>query len=348
MRYLLSILFITELLSQSSYANQGKQKNEDVITGSVLEAYKKECFENNVDSCYGAGAELSRQLRKAGRKPVEEEAKSIFKYYELACDKGNADGCYVIAGAYLDESLLVEKDVEKAIRYLDNACQDGQVNACSDLADMYRPGSDVTKNPSKFVEYYIKGCELDDAMLCASAGDTYNRSLGVERDMNESLQYTHKACTLGFRSICMGLGERYRDGDNVKQDSLKAADYFKRGCEGDWTGPCSAAHEYINRVANKVSGKKADNFSKEVSAIFGKTTICIPSNDKPSSFIFDNVDCAAKYGLENTKGCSGELFFFVRGDEYVSVNPQSLVIDCLLYTSPSPRDKRQSRMPSSA
>ena len=38
----------------------------------------------------------------------------------------------------------------------------------------------------------------------------------------------------------------------------------------------------------------------------------------------------------------------------VSVNPQSMAQDveevcpCLLYTSPSPRDKRQSRMPSSA
>ena len=29
-------------------------------------------------------------------------------------------------------------------------------------------------------------------------------------------------------------------------------------------------------------------------------------------------------------------------------NKNHLVVDCLLYTSPSPRDKRQSRMPSSA
>ena len=29
-------------------------------------------------------------------------------------------------------------------------------------------------------------------------------------------------------------------------------------------------------------------------------------------------------------------------------DPSALLLDCLLYTSPSPRDKRQSRMPSSA
>ena len=33
---------------------------------------------------------------------------------------------------------------------------------------------------------------------------------------------------------------------------------------------------------------------------------------------------------------------------FVIANGENAAIDCLLYTSPSPRDKRQSRMPSSA
>ena len=32
----------------------------------------------------------------------------------------------------------------------------------------------------------------------------------------------------------------------------------------------------------------------------------------------------------------------------VALEVLEMVLDCLLYTSPSPRDKRQSRMPSSA
>ena len=32
----------------------------------------------------------------------------------------------------------------------------------------------------------------------------------------------------------------------------------------------------------------------------------------------------------------------------IAINGTELIRDCLLYTSPSPRDKRQSRMPSSA
>ena len=35
-------------------------------------------------------------------------------------------------------------------------------------------------------------------------------------------------------------------------------------------------------------------------------------------------------------------------DEVVFAGERGIYVDCLLYTSPSPRDKRQSRMPSSA
>ena len=40
-----------------------------------------------------------------------------------------------------------------------------------------------------------------------------------------------------------------------------------------------------------------------------------------------------------------KMMFFL---DYADVCINSLLTNCLLYTSPSPRDKRQSRMPSSA
>ena len=47
--------------------------------------------------------------------------------------------------------------------------------------------------------------------------------------------------------------------------------------------------------------------------------------------------------LKNKKNILGYAFFSVIGTDSHLLN-----ITCLLYTSPSPRDKRQSRMPSSA
>ena len=38
----------------------------------------------------------------------------------------------------------------------------------------------------------------------------------------------------------------------------------------------------------------------------------------------------------------------VKQDHVLEIGPGPGVLTCLLYTSPSPRDKRQSRMPSSA
>ena len=53
----------------------------------------------------------------------------------------------------------------------------------------------------------------------------------------------------------------------------------------------------------------------------------------------------AMLGLLNLK--SGSVF--LNGNDISKISPQERVKQgCLLYTSPSPRDKRQSRMPSSA
>ena len=55
--------------------------------------------------------------------------------------------------------------------------------------------------------------------------------------------------------------------------------------------------------------------------------------------------------LEDKKGedfnhVSGQ--YRLRGEYFTTYNNKSRSYNCLLYTSPSPRDKRQSRMPSSA
>ena len=50
--------------------------------------------------------------------------------------------------------------------------------------------------------------------------------------------------------------------------------------------------------------------------------------------------------LDGTVNKTGILLALCFGGAYFGWNAQVLI--CLLYTSPSPRDKRQSRMPSSA
>ena len=74
---------------------------------------------------------------------------------------------------------------------------------------------------------------------------------------------------------------------------------------------------------------------------------------KMLSSIFSDVERAAKESLEifpvSHHSPSSGLFMAKRlREKQVKVIFLELCEDCLLYTSPSPRDKRQSRMPSSA
>ena len=64
--------------------------------------------------------------------------------------------------------------------------------------------------------------------------------------------------------------------------------------------------------------------------------------------VVDKIEVqAAGAGVALTAGL-GELVPRPGGEVAVGVGADDIHFGCLLYTSPSPRDKRQSRMPSSA
>ena len=72
----------------------------------------------------------------------------------------------------------------------------------------------------------------------------------------------------------------------------------------------------------------------------GKTPVLIPEK---VTVDFDGLTVTVKGPKGELKRLMPEGVSFDKKDNTVVVSPT-----CLLYTSPSPRDKRQSRMPSSA
>ena len=65
-----------------------------------------------------------------------------------------------------------------------------------------------------------------------------------------------------------------------------------------------------------------------------------------SSYVFDNAEMAAQ---SFSNEIEGNVYSRYTNPTVRSFEQRlAMLEDCLLYTSPSPRDKRQSRMPSSA
>ena len=67
----------------------------------------------------------------------------------------------------------------------------------------------------------------------------------------------------------------------------------------------------------------------------------------PAQFLYDNLMMAANVIHGAYKADVEKLLFLGSSCIYPKLAPQPLK-DCLLYTSPSPRDRQKSRMPSSA
>ena len=118
-------------------------------------------------------------------------------------------------------------------------------------------------------------------------------------------------------------------------------------------------HEaFINHGEFNLEGGLENNVNlrEEGSGIFrliGFQTHLINLNGEFKTFNFeiDNSAGAVFLGNENVS-VFGDLEFtdgilFTRDNNLVRFKPDAVYF-CLLYTSPSPRDKRQSRMPSSA
>ena len=120
--------------------------------------------------------------------------------------------------------------------------------------------------------------------------------------------------------------------------------------------------QYLSAGTDNASTVFSDNetIAASVGVTHGSSSYAV---DIPSATTFTATSTTASdpAGPASAQGCAANIepgTYYVRGmfventEQVVVVNPYSnkvgARIGCLLYTSPSPRDKRQSRMPSSA
>lgn len=288
----------------------------------ALESYTKSCAGGFAGGCEALVEDYTRRLSRNDEKVTEAGYTQMMAHAEKACGLGSAYGCSVMSAVFKNgQQDIVDVDAEKSAIYLGKACSAGNLPACSNLTEMYRKGDGVAKDSVKQFEYSLKLCEHGGARGCALVGTHYSDGDGVGRDIQASIKYETKACEMGFSFSCEIIANYYRDGEYVDQDVDKAIGYFKQACEDNASESCDKTREYIHRTENNIPDENAPIISKEISASIGSVVICSKDYNPDS---YSDV-CASSYG----KTPSGELLFFVKGDEYISINPSSFVIDVL-------------------
>ena len=148
-----------------------------------------------------------------------------------------------------------------------------------------------------------------------------------------------------------------------------AGDTVNLASSGTFTDKNAATGKTVNVVAGALSGADAGNYvltgsNTSTTADIVQANLTIIANN--ASKIADGIPYAGGNGVrylgfvgaEDASVLGGTLAYggsaqgATNAGNY-NINPSGLtsgnyLITCLLYTSPSPRDKRQSRMPSSA
>ena len=111
----------------------------------------------------------------------------------------------------------------------------------------------------------------------------------------------------------------------------------------------SSIKRLVSETANPLTVFKAEDFVKQGLTTAQEVLDRIPSNS--SSFGAGNVVGGNSSGLPTGGQSSADLRGLGSDKTLVLLNGRRIAnhpYDCLLYTSPSPRDRQKSRMPSSA
>ena len=150
------------------------------------------------------------------------------------------------------------------------------------------------------------------------------QALGNNEDGKE-LTYEFVDCCLGSANIIMS---------------------FLKTLEESWKLSSSGALSYVKALSDMIDFRKANGISDTTLRCFTVTEVYL-RRAKENLRKRKNVECTRNLDLET----------LIAKDSWATIEEMEQVIPyhlnhykriCLLYTSPSPRDKRQSRMPSSA
>ena len=137
---------------------------------------------------------------------------------ERECEHGDGKACANMANRYRDGSE-VAKDPDRAMAYRRKACDFGDRSACNDLAQTLAGGSkgQAAADPAEAARLFEQLCSRGDPVGCYNRAVMFINGQGERQSYQAAVPWLKKACTPKYASGCDTLQE-LRDKRLVRED----------------------------------------------------------------------------------------------------------------------------------
>ena len=170
--------------------------------------------------CYGKGNKKKRSLAKA------------VAMYDRAAHAGNNDALYSLCEIYKNGLREIRKNEKMAARYAKMGRDRGDFICTVQLAEMYRDGIGVKRNPTKSEELFTYTRQPCFADWQNNYGYRLSHGQGCKVNLPLAAEYYKVAAENGNVPAMFNLGCMYRDGGpNFAKDPSQAAIWVKKAAE---------------------------------------------------------------------------------------------------------------------
>jgi hypothetical protein len=127
-------------------------------------------------------------------------------------------------------------------------CEHGDGKACAKMADRYREGSEVAKDPDRAITYLRKACDFGDRSACNDlaqtlAGSPKGASPGAPADPAEAARLFEQLCSRGDPVGCYNRAVMFINGQGERQSYQAAVPWLKKACTPKYKSGCDTLQE---------------------------------------------------------------------------------------------------------
>lgn len=208
-----------------------KIRDEDLA--KCPDAACRQNVEETFQACRGLCKTVANGPKGKGKSLAEQVDEA-----EAKCNKGDAESCANLGGAYLLGKGGKEKDEKKALELLKKACDGKSAFGCEICARALDEGRGTAPDKDGAKQYFEKACNLGSGGGC--------RSLAMRYEISDParIPLLDKACKKDDNLGCMGLGAAYLHGNQgAPKDLAKAKQFLQKACDLGATSACEKARE---------------------------------------------------------------------------------------------------------